>query len=486
MVSSNARRVIGAALCLAAVCAVGCSGSSGGSGGAPPLEVREGAVQLTDGDSVSAVATSPALPDLLFALEQGGALRVFDVAQDPPAVVRDIPVGVFDASGFPTAAAGLLIDDESVGGKVAGFATSTGTTSGGGSRHALYLFDTASASTPTATIDLAGLSLVATGLQTSTGTADPVFAPSDPGAQALALVGDTIYVGCASLMPQSYLDNFPGVVLGFALDPTDHTRFASGVTQPAQVIYTRGFNVTGLRAAVTPGGDDVVYVTTTGAGRSYFQAQPFQTSPPEALHAFLEVLDPAKGEIAGVYAFGPAGARNAAAVSPDRLEAVVGRGDFGFARGELFRVSLLDTDLAIANGGASPMDLSGGILDGVADPIAMPFANAAMPPTGRFVSALAYSADGRQLFAISFNDSTVNAFDVPRGGKRPRHRRQVRLSRGSETAQTFGPNASVMALRPGTPGVDFHGPDLWVGTIGVVVDPQTFTTRAEIDAITTY
>ncbi|GIW72198.1 MAG: hypothetical protein KatS3mg102_1740 [Planctomycetota bacterium] len=387
---------------------------------------------------------------------------------------------------FRPAAAGLVIDTERRGGKLAGFATSTGRSLTGQSQHKVYLFDALAGTGPSAEFELTSLQLTASGLMTSTGTADPSFAPTDPGAQALAVLGDTLWVGCANLMSSadpsaSFLDNFPGLVLGFALDPLDHTRFEPGVPQPAHVVFTRGFNVTGLRAARTPDGRPVLYVTTSGAGRVLFGA-----SPPEADHAFLEVIDPNKAQLVAFFPFGPAAARHAAAVRPDGLEAVVGRGDFGFGLAEIFRVSLLELDLVLDGTIQAPADLTGAILNGVANPITIPFANPDKPPTGRFTSALAYSNDGgRRLLAVSFNDSTLNVFDARRG-RTPVFRRQHRLSRGNETADTFGPNASVLALRPGLPGRDFQGPDAFVGTIGVLVDPQTFTTRAVLDAARTY
>lgn len=440
---------------------------------AASYQAEEGSFAFEDFDAISALAFGPHDPNTLYALQQGGKLRVLDLTQAQVTNPRDIVLANLSPSGFPTAAAGLVIDSTAHGNTTAGFATSTGA-----GANSLYLFDAVSGTTPTTTFDFGALELSAMGLQTSTGTADPVFHPTDSSSAALAVAGDLLLVGCSSLMPQSYLDNYPGVVLAFQLDTTDHTRLDSSVAQPVAKVFTRGFNVTGISTATTVGGHPVAYITTTGAGRSFFGIA--NRSPANATHARIEVLDLQTLAICAEIPLGPSAARGAVAVNSTGTEGVIGRGDFDFGLSEIYRVSLLDIDQTLAT--ATVDDLSQAIVNGIANPIIIAFANPALAPTGRYVSALRYAPEGQTLYAIAFNDSTFNVFDMRSSA--PTLTYQHRLSRGLETANTFGPNAATLAIRPGTAGVDYVGPDIFVGTIGIVTDPATYTTRSELDAFT--
>lgn len=463
--------------------AAGCHSGSSPSGAAPVATKTEDVFAFDADDSLTALAGSPAAPGELFAFEQGGKVKVLALDRAPIALEREIVVGVFDGKfGFPTAAAALAIDAARVGGKLAGFATSTGDTFAGASRQALYLFDTAATGTATV-LDLRTISVQATGFTTSTGTADPVYSPTDASAQALAVIGNRLFVGTSNLLSStnpalSFLDNFPGTVLAFDLDPADHTRFRGGAATPTAVAFTRGFNVTGLAASKTIGGADVLYVTTSGAGRAV------GGSPAGATDSQVEVIDPATLAVRGVFPLGPSGARGPVAARPDALEGVVGRGDFGFGQSEIFRFSLLDVDLAL--GGAGVRDLSGDVENGVGNPILVPFADPAHPQQFRFVSGLAYDRAGANLFAVSFNDSTLSVFAVPRGGA-PSFRQELRFLHGATSINAQSPHADLLLVREGTPGRDYQGFDVFVGSVEVPATGASGPSqRGALDGVKTY
>jgi hypothetical protein len=479
---STARPIVPIFLVLLAFAATGCGGGSHPSGTAAALATAGEDVFAFDADdSLTALAVSPAAPGRVFAFQQGGVVKILNVDASPVALENAVVIGAFDGQfGFPTAASALAIDAAPVGGKLAGFATSTGDTFAGASAQKVYLFDTAVTGTA-AVFDLRTLAITASGLTTSTGTASPTFSPTDANAQALAIVGDRLFVGTSNLLSSqnpalSFLDNFPGTVIAFDLDPADHTRFAAA--SPTAVVFTLGYNVTGLVAAKTPGGADVVYVTTSGAGESV------QGSPAGATDAHVEVLDPRALAIRGDFPLGPSSARGPLAVRPDGLEGAVGRGDFAFGQSEIFRLSLLDVDLAL--GGSTVRDLSGDIENGPGNPIVIPFADPAHPQNFRFVSGLSYDRAGARLFAVNFNDSTVSIFAAARGAT-PTFRELLQLKHGATSINAQSPHADLLVVREGTPGHDFQGFDVFVGSVGIPTTGAAGpSTRGALDGVKTY
>jgi hypothetical protein len=272
----------------------------------------------------------------------------------------------------------------------------------------------------------------------------------------------------------SFLDNFPGTVLAIDLDPADHTRFRTTPPQPV-AIFTQGFNVTGLVAAKTPGGADVLYATTSGAGRVV------GGSPAGATDSQIEAIDPTARAVRGVFPLGAASARGPLAVRPDGLEGVVGRGDFGFGRSQLFRVALDRVDAALA--GSTVRDMSADVLNGLGNSIVVPFVDPTNTTTFRFVSGVSYDRAGTRLFAVSFNDSSLTVFAAPLGAT-PTFREQVRFMHGAASINAQSPHADLLVVREGVPGRSYQGFDVLIGSIGVP-DGQG-ATRGALDGVKTY
>ena len=99
--------------------------------------------------------------------------------------------------------------------------------------------------------------------------------------------------------------------------------------------------------------------------------------------------------------------------------------------------------------------------------------NPLMPPSKRFVSALAVSADETRLFALEFNDSALNIFDLRKGA--PALAQQIRFSRGHETAVTFGALAARIKKAGRDPHVRVN--DLWLAAQAIQRDFQLLTSN---------
>ncbi len=88
-----------------------------------------------------------------------------------------------------------------------------------------------------------------------------------------------------------------------------------------------------------------------------------------------------------------------------------------------------------------------------------------------FVSGVAVSSSGNYLYAVNFNASAMTVLDI--SGKTP-------VSAGVATGfarkgdpAKFEGTASLLGVRPGTPGVDFTGPALYVATINLATADRT-------------
>jgi len=482
------RRLLGACG-LATLLVLGSSCNGGGSSSpraAPAAATAEIDVfnGFTPFDSIADLKIPREQPSRAYALElTSGLVRVVDLDARPRAEVGTIQVPLQGQL-----AARIAFDPATPGAALAAVTSSGFNSQTDPGR--VYLVDTAARQT-IATADLGAVSIpLPPGAKDSDGCdAGAALAPNHP--VDAVFLGDRLFVVVNDLNPADFLRNLPGAVLRFDLAP-DHRSFAAPAT-PAAALTTRA-NPVAMDLYRTPLGRDVLLVVSSGAGRQQFQACNGFAPPPLGVEGALEAIDPQTMQVEAVWRIGTKAQPKSLAVVAARREAFLGIGDFAAGRSEVYRVDLSRLDAALAAPGAD--DLSADVVNGVANPILIPFADPARPPSGRLVSALAASEDGARLHAVNFNDATVNIFTlgaapgVPGVFVAPVLALQLRLGRGADLSQTFGPNAQVLAVRPGRPGIDFAGPDLYLGTINVVDPnlqrPPGSNVQAALDAVQTY
>lgn len=262
----------------------------------------------------------------------------------------------------------------------------------------------------------------------------------------------------------------PGTVLVYDIDLTaTPPRVSPDPTQP--VIFTQGFNPTGVTTVRTPGGRELVLVTVSGAlGFTATGAAVAQSD------AAIEVIDPATPALVARVPLGLAGlASGRLAVDP------TGRVAFGgsaVAR-NLYGIDLAALD-AIPAAPASPVVLDGSdpaagdtdarIFD-AANPLVLPqrpggTVDASCPG---FTSSTAFNDAGDRLFATEYCDGSIGVVSadvssgpVPLPGSRftALHATPVGAPIGDTSSSALRAPTSL-AVRPGVPGLDFTGADLF-------------------------
>jgi hypothetical protein len=258
-----------------------------------------------------------------------------------------------------------------------------------------------------------------------------------------ALAGGRLWL-CSSNFDANF-DLDPGTVFSFAWDPVQQN-----VSGGPQVLMTSRFNPTGLRRLVTPRGE-LLLVTCAGV---YGQG-------PSA----VDVIDPRGATRVGRIELGAVNLAGRVTVSPDGR-----RGYLGSQSGATIHVLDLQ-GLGDLIGQPGSADLSARHLGAWALPAG---------PGTQYLSSLALSHTGQWLYAASFNESAVYAIDL----RAPGIGAVVRgFARTGDPAAYEG-MASLLAVRPGTPGVDFQGPSLLVGTINLAPADQTRPdVRVALDAV---
>jgi hypothetical protein len=250
------------------------------------------------------------------------------------------------------------------------------------------------------------------------------------------------------------------------------------------VLFTEHFNPTGVARAVTPGGRELVLVTATGAIGSGTGTGNVLTD------AAIEVIDPTVPRVAAVIPLGPAGpAFDAPAVDPRGRMAWVGAS----SQRQVYAVDLRaldDPNLYVA--GARPAILDGqspGEPDArvfhAGAPLALPDRADGPPPALCLgYTEVALNAAGGELFATDFCDGTFTRVRIDLSGAPsvpvPPSRFQI-----ASQQTPFAPSNAVGQLRapglvrarPGTPGVDYHTPDVLV--IAGQPDAQLCALRVE-------
>lgn len=388
-------------------------------------------------NSLSDLVTSsaPGLGSKAFLVEDKGFVRVLDLSGATPRLERAIALQA--AALIPGQAMGALtIQDER---------TALLTSSGAGAE-AIWLFDPTRAQGPA---DVQRLDVGQLSVTWPAGTLDS--AGVDVGGRALpinfvsgaALAGGRLWFSSANF--DASFNNQPGTVFLYDWNPT--TRTASG----GAVIRTSTWNPTGLTRILTPRGE-LLLVTSSGL----FGAGP----------SVIDVIDPRAPAVVGKLDLGAVNANGRVVVSPDGRRGYLGDSTAA-------RVHVLDLD--------GIGDLIG--RSGVADLSARKLGAWELPAAGpsQYVSSIALSHTGRYLYAASFNESAVHVVDLAAPGIATIVRGFTRTG----SAANFEGLSSLVAVRPGTPGVDFQGPSLLVGTINLSPTDRTITdVPVVLDAVT--
>ncbi len=269
----------------------------------------------------------------------------------------------------------------------------------------------------------------------------------------------------------------PGTVLVFDFDRgATPPRVAPSAT--GAVLFTSGFNPTQVTAYRSPGGRDFVLVTVSGA----LGLAPDDPATPEReaggqplTNAAIDVIDATERRVVATIPLGLAAPSfDRLAIDPTGRIAIVGS---AVAR-RLYAVDLALLDTLVLAPGAAPL-----VLDGSSAPDAVIF-DAAAPlelpalPNGApaatcpgYVVGADFDATGTKLFASDFCDGTLAIVGVDVSGNPPvpvpavPERFRVLQSlpvTAPLTAASLGLSRApgAVRVRPGRPGVDFHGPDV--------------------------
>ena len=328
---------------------------------------------------------------------------------------------------------------------------------------------------------------------------DPVEAsPLCPAGQLLttftsgaALAAGHLFVTMSNVGEDAGTANtqfLPGRVLVFDADlAATPPRLAPNAV--VRAIATSAFNPSEATAVVTPGGRAYVLVTASGAigVREDDPGTPVIEGGGEALSdAAIDVIDPVGLQLVASVPLGRAG------LSFDRLAVdPSGRVAFtGSATGRnLYAIDLAALDAIPPLAPVDPpvaldgSDARAGFRDARIFDAARPLAVDALPggaPAAScdgFVVAAAFDHTGSRLYATEFCDGTIAVVDVDLDGAPPIpvpasrfELLRVRAVTAPVGAAGLGePRApGPLALRPGEPGVDFDGPDLFF----LVGDPE--------------
>lgn len=324
----------------------------------------------------------------------------------------------------------------------------------------------------------------------SEGTAIGEHAACPPGAPSYlttftagkALAGGRLFVATSNLAGASRYR--PGTVLVFTWSDAGGTpRVAPDPATP--VLFTRGFNPTGMRRIVTAAGRELVLVTTTGAIGAGSGAGNVRSE------SGVEVIDPSVPRVAAVIPLGFAGP------SFDALSVDAG-GRIGWlgasSQRQLYAVDLraLEDDALYAASG--PPALLDGMSAGRPDarvfhadaPLVLPDrADGAPPASCEGFTHAAVNAAGNEVFATDFCDGTLTRVRMDLAGSPPPPWPGLRFQIAGQQ-DAFAPLPAIgllrapgaVRVRPGEPGADYSGPDVLV----VVGQPEGQLCALRVDA----
>jgi hypothetical protein len=322
------------------------------------------------------------------------------------------------------------------------------------------------------------------------GAVDSRGAPVAPGCDAgrpsflsnftsgAALAGGALWVSTSNLganpgRPDTQF--LPGAVLVFDLDLAATPPRVAPAGAGA-VVWTSGFNPTHVTAHRTPSGRELVLVTVSGAlglvpddpGTAEREAGGSALSP-----AAIDVIDAAQRRLVATIPLGLAAPGfDRLAIDPTGRVAVAGS---AIGR-RLYAVDLAPLDALATAPGAPPVVLDGSsganaIVFDAAAPLELPARPNGAPPATcpGFVVGVDFDATGSRLYATDFCDGTLAVVGVDLAGaptpvpaSRFRVLQRLDIAAPLDAASLGLPRApSALRVRPGRPGVDYRGPDVF-------------------------
>jgi hypothetical protein len=280
----------------------------------------------------------------------------------------------------------------------------------------------------------------------------PVSSLSPALTAAAAVAAGKLYVTTSNVSFSAMTPDGPGTVLihnlasGARIDPVRRG-----------AIPTTHFNPSAVSRFRTAGGRDLVLVVNNGS----FKLAPTQSS--------IDVIDPARD---AVVANIPVAADNLAsrlALTAD-ARAFLGSGN----QTRVYEVDISDLDAAVMQFQGQPATLGGRV---TAYDVPAAFG-------GFFGASLAVSADGARLYAA--NGGVPDVYELTISTPRGAVVNPTPLADARPNGQPFTSGViQALALRPGTPGTSFTGPDIFLGIRGIAPpDQATSGVRAALDAVT--
>jgi len=288
--------------------------------------------------------------------------------------------------------------------------------------------------------------------------------PSDAYTSGVAVSNGKIYV-CTSNFSRvgKYPVCSPGTVLIYQWDPAKDPPTVSRSDPP--FIVTTSYNPT----EVTALGERTVLVTNSGVlAIDEARAVPLT-------EASVDVIDTVLDCVVATYPLGLAAlSYKTIGITPDRTRALVG----SVAYNSVYELDLTVLDDAPQSCPNPVPRLESAVLAGPQDPIRVGQAGVAGVETNDFVVQVAVSSDGTRAYASGYNSGTLSVLEVEQEPGSPSPKRPLlvlSLTPPLPTQEDAGPGP--LAVRPGIPGTDFSGPDLFVLIglpIGKMFNVQTY------------
>jgi hypothetical protein len=283
-----------------------------------------------------------------------------------------------------------------------------------------------------------------------------------------AIAAGHLFIATSNLENAGRANFNPGTVLVFEWDDSGATPRAR-LSPTTPVIFTTGFNPTGVARYITPGGRELVLVTVTGAISAGTGAGNARSE------AFLDVIDPVSLRVVASIPLGfAAPSFEPPAVDPSGQVALLG----STSQLHLFAADLRPLDdpaLYLPGQGRILLDgLSVGFPDSriaaAMNPILLPDrADGAPPASCEGLTEVQFNAAGDEAFAIDNCDGTFTRLTVDFSGNPPVPFPAARIRPVNQNA-LFAPRGSVgllrspafLQVREGAPGTDYTGPDVFL------------------------
>lgn len=355
---------------------------------------------------------------------------------------------------------------------------------------------------PPGAVDSNGAPLTATFPPSPDSCVDPRVRSFEFGyTSGVAFAAGRLFVSMSNLgnNPGTQFTQFlPGAVLVYDFDPAASPPRVS--PRADGVIFTTAFNPTHVTALRTAGGRDLVLVTNTGPLGVILddpQTDELEAGGVAQGEGSIDVIDATTLQLVATVPLGLAAPSfDALAIDPSRRVAFTGSA----ATRSLYAIDLAPLDaLPPLAAGARPFVLDGSdVRVGGADarifdaarPLRIPArANGAPAATcPGFTVGTAFGATGAKLFATEFCDGTLTTVGVDLSGDPPipvpRDEHFAVLAQSNVVAPVGAtglgqPRAlGSIAVRPGVPGIDYRGPDVFV----LAGDPEGLLCALRIDS----